>query len=335
MTDIFGALGANDTYASAFAHALERVWRDGTRATLARYLDDGRLTMFLGIDLGTSSVKAVLIDDVGTLVARVRRAALRVAPAAALVGAGSGRVVAGQRRCGRRPRRAARVQGFAPSGCRGRCTARCCWMPRIATIRPAILWNDGRSAAACRELERREPRTRAITGNLAMPGFTAPKLIWVAEHEPQNFAPRRARAAAQGLAAAPPDRRARQRAVRRRRHVVARRRRGGAGRTRCSPRASMDERQMPRLVEGTDVSGRLTPTPRRRSDLPVGTPVAGGGGDNACGAVGIGVVRPGDAFLSLGTSGVIFVADGHVRPIPIAACMRSATACRACGTGWR
>jgi len=56
------------------------------------------------------------------------------------------------------------------------------------TIRPAILWNDGRSAAACRELERREPRSRAITGNLAMPGFTAPKLVWLAAHEPANFA---------------------------------------------------------------------------------------------------------------------------------------------------
>src|SRR5436190_20935411 len=55
-------------------------------------------------------------------------------------------------------------------------------------LRPAILWNDGRSAAQCATLEAREPRSRAITGNLAMPGFTAPKLLWVAEHEPQVFA---------------------------------------------------------------------------------------------------------------------------------------------------
>src|SRR5262249_34327613 len=54
-------------------------------------------------------------------------------------------------------------------------------------LRPAILWNDGRSGAQCAELERRAPRSRVITGNLAMPGFTAPKLLWVAEHEPEVF----------------------------------------------------------------------------------------------------------------------------------------------------
>ena len=55
-------------------------------------------------------------------------------------------------------------------------------------LRPAILWNDGRSAAECTELERREPRSREITGNLAMPGFTAPKLLWLERHEPNVFA---------------------------------------------------------------------------------------------------------------------------------------------------
>jgi xylulokinase len=55
-------------------------------------------------------------------------------------------------------------------------------------LRSAILWNDGRSAAECTELERREPRSREITGNLAMPGFTAPKLLWLERHEPNVFA---------------------------------------------------------------------------------------------------------------------------------------------------
>ncbi len=54
-------------------------------------------------------------------------------------------------------------------------------------LRPAILWNDGRSAEECLELERREPASRAITGNIMMPGFTAPKLLWVARHEPEIF----------------------------------------------------------------------------------------------------------------------------------------------------
>ena len=55
-------------------------------------------------------------------------------------------------------------------------------------LRPAILWNDGRSGTECRDLEAAEPRSRAITGNLAMPGFTAPKLLWVRRHEPELFA---------------------------------------------------------------------------------------------------------------------------------------------------
>ena len=68
-------------------------------------------------------------------------------------------------------------------------------------LRPAILWNDGRSGAECLELERREPRARAITGNIMMPGFTAPKLLWVARHEPALFARTRYGAVAQGLSA--------------------------------------------------------------------------------------------------------------------------------------
>src|SRR5205085_2926098 len=76
----------------------------------------------------------------------------------------------------------------------------------------------------------------------------------------------------------------------------------------------LDESHMPRLVEGTEVSGGLTSAAATALGLPAGIPVAGGGGDNACGAVGIGVVGPGQAFLSLGTSGVIFVADAGVHP---------------------
>jgi xylulokinase len=58
---------------------------------------------------------------------------------------------------------------------------------RGRVLRPAILWNDGRSASQCETLEKRAPELRKITGNMAMPGFTAPKLLWVAEHEPELF----------------------------------------------------------------------------------------------------------------------------------------------------
>jgi xylulokinase len=78
----------------------------------------------------------------------------------------------------------------------------------------------------------------------------------------------------------------------------------------------LDETHMPRLVEGTEISGNLTPDAAALLGLRPGIPVAGGGGDNAAGAVGIGVVHPGMAFVSLGTSGVIFVADDTLKKDP-------------------
>ena len=119
------------------------------------------------------------------------RAADGQPPASALVGAVAGRVVGGYRA---RRRRAARcgadgVRRRQERGpLRAKCTVRRCSTPRSRVLRPAILWNDGRSGAECVELETREPRTRAITGNAAMAGFTAPKLLWVRKHEPDVFA---------------------------------------------------------------------------------------------------------------------------------------------------
>ena len=75
-------------------------------------------------------------------------------------------------------------------------------------------------------------------------------------------------------------------------------------------------RAMPRLVEGDAVSGRLRPEAAAELGLPPGIPVAGGAGDNAAGAVGIGCVRPGQGFVSLGTSGVVFVCDAGPVPAP-------------------
>ncbi len=66
--------------------------------------------------------------------------------------------------------------------------ARCCWIASGAVLRPAILWNDGRAFAECREIEERFPALHRVAGNLAFPGFTAPKLLWVRHHEPDIFA---------------------------------------------------------------------------------------------------------------------------------------------------
>lgn len=181
-------------------------------------------------------------------------------------------------------------------------------------LRPAILWNDGRSAEECLEIERREPASRAITGNIMMPGFTAPKLLWVARHEPDIF-----RRTASVLL--PKD------FVRLRltgEKVSDLSDAAGTGwldvgrrewSTAMLAATDLGPAQMPRLVEGSSASGTLTAAAAEALGLPR-VIVAGGGGDNAASAVGLGVIQPGEAFLSLGTSGVLFVVTDRFRPNP-------------------
>ena len=123
-------------------------------------------------------------------------------------------------------------------------------------LRPAILWNDGRSDAECPQLEAAEPRSRDITGNIAMPGFTAPKLLWVRTHEPGVFARVRTvllpkdyvRLRMTGDKASdcptPPAR-------------CGWTSPSGAGRRRCSTATGLSEAQMPRLFEGPEPTGQL------------------------------------------------------------------------------
>jgi len=181
-------------------------------------------------------------------------------------------------------------------------------------LRPAILWNDGRSHAECAELERQVPRSRQITGNQMMPGFTAPKLLWVAKNEPQLF-----KRISKVLL--PKD--------------YLRLRLTGDYASDMSDAAGMlwldmarrdwsDEllaatglarQQMPRLFEGPEITGRLRPEVAQRFGLRQ-IPVMAGAGDNAAGAIGMGIVQPGQAMLSLGTSGVFFVATDGFRANP-------------------
>jgi xylulokinase len=181
-------------------------------------------------------------------------------------------------------------------------------------LRPAILWNDGRSAEECVELERREPAARSITGNIMMPGFTAPKLLWVARHEPDVF-----RRTAHVLL--PKDY---VRLCLTGEHVSDMSDAAGTGWLDVGRREWSDamlaatdlgRSHMPRLVEGSSPSASLTAEAAEELGVPR-VIVAGGGGDNAASAVGLGVVRPGQAFLSLGTSGVLFVVTDRFRPNP-------------------
>ncbi|NBB54754.1 xylulokinase [Pantoea vagans] len=182
-------------------------------------------------------------------------------------------------------------------------------------LRPCILWNDTRSAPQCERLRKSNPRIMEISGNMIMPGFTLPKLHWVAEHEPEIFS-------RIDKVLLPKD------YLRWRltgRFVTEPSDAAGTLWLDVSRRDWSDEllaitglkrSQMPELVEGSAVSGHLQPTLASEWGLSTLVKVAGGGGDNAASAVGVGAVNAGDAFISLGTSGVIFVVNDRLQADP-------------------
>jgi xylulokinase len=179
-------------------------------------------------------------------------------------------------------------------------------------IRPCILWNDTRAWEEAAELDG-DPMFRRLTGNIVFPGFTAPKLAWVKRHEPAAFA----RVARVLL---PKDY---LRLWLTGEHVAEMSDAAGTSWLDTGRRAwdegllaatDLGIEHMPRLVEGSEVSGGLRPALAARWGLPPGVPIAGGGGDNAASGVGAGVVRAGQAFVSLGTSGVLFAATRGYHP---------------------
>ena len=179
-------------------------------------------------------------------------------------------------------------------------------------LRPCILWNDGRSAEQCEVLEAAAD-FRGIGGNIVMPGFTAPKLEWVRTHEPEIFSKT-------AKVLLPKD--------------YVRLRLTGEYISDMSDSAGtlwMDVAQrdwskdllaathlssdhMPALVEGSAQGGRLRPALAQRFGMTSPPVVAGGGGDNAASACGVGAIAAGSGFLSLGTSGVLFVCNDAFSP---------------------
>jgi xylulokinase len=174
-------------------------------------------------------------------------------------------------------------------------------------LRPSILWNDQRTQAQCDEIHARIGRERfiQITGNVALTGFTAPKILWVKENEPEVYS----RAAHVLL---PKD------FVRHKlTGVYAMDKADGAGTVLMDLKErgwsdevlsalSIPRAWMPPLYEGTEITGSITPEAAHATGLKAGTPVMAGGGDQAAQAVGVGAVREGVVALTLGTSGVVF-----------------------------
>lgn len=174
-------------------------------------------------------------------------------------------------------------------------------------LRPAILWNDQRTGAQCDEIRARIGKARfiQITGNDALTGFTAPKILWVREHEPEIYA--------QAAHVLLPKDYVRYRLT----GEYATDKAGAAGTVLFDVRArdwspevlaalDIPAAWLPKTHEGPEITGVVDAAGAEVTGLVVGTPVVGGGGDQAAGAVGVGAVEPGIVSLVLGTSGVVF-----------------------------
>jgi xylulokinase len=276
--------------------------------------------MFLGLDFGTSAVKALLVDVTQSVIGSASVPLTVSRPAqghseqhpeawwqAMLDAVGT---------LGRDHAEAlAAVQAIGLSGQMHGAVL----LDRTgAVLRPAILWNDVRSAAECLKLENAFPALRDVTGNIAMPGFTAPKLLWVRKHEPAVFE--------QIATVLLPKAYIRYRLTGEMIEDMS----DASGTLWLDVGArdwsnvalaatGLSRRHMPRLVEGNAPAGTLDATLAKRWQMTRRPVIAGGAGDNAAGAVGLSAIRPGDAFVSLGTSGVLFATTDRFRPYAQAA----------------
>ncbi len=272
--------------------------------------------MYLGLDLGTSGVKAMLIDgnqkiigsaNGGLDVSRPHPGWSEQEPAHWI--RATEEAVAGLKAA--HPKELAAVRGIGLSGQMHGATL---LDADDKVLRPCILWNDTRSYQEAAALDA-DPRFRALTGNIVFPGFTAPKLAWVAKHEPEIFARVR-------WVLLPKDY---LRLWLTGEHMSEMSDSAGTswldtGKRKWSSEllaaTNLDEKQMPTLVEGTEVAGKLRGELTSKWGIAGDVVVAGGAGDNAASACGMGTVSHGAAFVSLGTSGVLFAANGSYLPKP-------------------
>ena len=267
------------------------------------------MSLYLGIDVSTTAAKALLIDEAGNVVSTASTPLTLSTPrplwseqepqewwqavAASIKQALAQANVSGKQ--------------VAAIGLTGQMHGLVLLDAQGEVLRPAILWNDQRCGAECDEIRARVGKAKLIqiTGNDALTGFTAPKIVWVQKHEPEVYA--------------------------RARHVLLPK---DYVRYKLTGQLAMDKADgsgtmlfdlkqrdwsseilqtlnipaewMPQTFEGQHVTGEVTAQAAEATGLSVGTPVVAGGGDQAAQAVGVGAVREGIVALTLGTSGVVF-----------------------------
>jgi xylulokinase len=269
--------------------------------------------MYLGIDIGTSGVKAILVDE-GQQIVDQSTVPLDVSRPKPLWSEQDPRDWWDATTRAVKQLDAFKRSGVKAVGLSGQMHGATCLDDSDKVLRPAILWNDGRSHSECVRMMAEMPEITRITGNLAMPGFTAPKLEWMRTYEADNFAK-----IAKVLL--PKD--------------YVRLLMTGDYASDMSDSAGtlwmdvekrdwsdhvldftgLSRRNMPELFEGSEATGKIRKNIAENWGIPP-VPVAAGAGDNAAGAIGSGITSHGDGFISLGTSGVVFLADKKYRPNP-------------------
>jgi xylulokinase len=263
---------------------------------------------FLGLDIGTSGVKAALVDDKGRLKASATAALTLLTPKPGWAEQNPDDWWRSARKAIGRVIRAGRVEkgSIQSVGLSGQMHSSVFLDAKSRVIRPALLWCDGRTTEECRTITARvgEHNLRAWVGNPALEGFTLPKVLWLRKNEPAAF--RRlakivlpkdyVRYRLTGtLATEPSD------ASATLMYDVARR----TWSQDLMQALDLGPGILPDVGGSADVLGQVSAEAAKATGLAAGTPVVGGGADNACGAIGVGLVAPGEAVASWGTSGTV------------------------------
>ena len=273
--------------------------------------------MYLGIDIGTSALKAVIIDGDGQIVAQSHSTLVTNSPETAWSEQNPDDWWnAVLQVCSQLAHSTPQVfQQIMAIGLSGQMHGAVFLDDKLNVIRPAILWNDGRSTDECRQMAHAFPGLGNLAGISAMPGFTAPKIAWLKHSEPENY--------------------------QRIRHILlpkdyVRLKLTGVLATDVSDAAGtlwLDQKNrrwsqklcdisatdmswLPDLFEGAQVTGQVMKSVAAELGLSGKVEVAAGGGDAPAGAVGIGAINNGDSFISLGTSGQLFVVTETFQPYP-------------------
>ena len=261
------------------------------------------MTQVVGLDVGTTGVKALAISPKGEVLARVEHEYPLSAPRRGW----AEQDPADWWRASEAALAKVGADGADGIGLSGQMHGLVVLAGDNRVLRPAILWNDQRTATECAEIEERIGLERlvALTGNRALTGFTAPKLLWLRRHEPDVFA--------------------------RIEHVLLPK---DYVRLRLGGERSIDvadasgtllfdverRRWNQEIVEALELPGEWLPqaleSPEVSARSSGGVPIAAGAGDQAAGALGVGVDRPGPVSVVLGTSGVVFAAQPRFETEP-------------------